>query len=47
MTSASKDRQEIERQMYDDVLETDRFPEILYEWRGAATGKRRPLLGEH
>jgi polyisoprenoid-binding protein YceI len=26
-----KDRQEIHRQMYDEVLETDRFPEITYE----------------
>jgi len=28
---SEKDRREIHRQMYDEVLETDRFPEILYE----------------
>jgi len=26
-----KDRQDIHRRMYDEVLETDRFPEIVYE----------------
>ncbi|MFZ3263371.1 MAG: YceI family protein [Terriglobales bacterium] len=35
---SEKDRLEIERQIYNDVLETDRFPMILYEWSGAATG---------
>lgn len=34
-----KDRQEIHRQMYDEVLETDRFPEITYECsRASASG---------
>jgi polyisoprenoid-binding protein YceI len=28
---SEKDRREIRRQMYDEVLEIDRFPEILYE----------------
>ena len=28
---SSKDRREMERQMRDDVLETDRFPEIVYD----------------
>jgi polyisoprenoid-binding protein YceI len=28
---SKKDRQEIERQMHDDVLEADGFPEIIYE----------------
>ena len=28
---SDKDRQEIERKMYQEVLETDGFPEIVYE----------------
>ena len=43
---SDKDRQEINHRMHTEVLETDRFPEIVYEcsqcrrqWR------RRPLLG--
>jgi polyisoprenoid-binding protein YceI len=28
---SAKDRQEIERRMHDEVLETDGFPEIIYE----------------
>lgn len=28
---SKKDRREIERQMHDDVLEIDRYPEIIYE----------------
>ena len=36
---SEKDRREIHRQMYSEVLETDRFPEILYECSQAtATG---------
>ncbi|MGA3194090.1 MAG: YceI family protein [Terriglobales bacterium] len=35
---SEKDRQEIERQMHNDVLETDRFPTILFEWSGTASG---------
>lgn len=31
---SDKDRKEIERQMHNDVLETDRFAAILYEWSG-------------
>ena len=29
-----RDRQEIERTMHNDVLETSRFSEIVYEWAG-------------
>jgi polyisoprenoid-binding protein YceI len=35
---SAKDRAEIERQMRNDVLETDRFPTILFEWAGDAAG---------
>ena len=28
---SDKDRREMQRQMYEEVLETDRYPEILYE----------------
>jgi polyisoprenoid-binding protein YceI len=34
---SSKDRQEIERVMRDEVLETDRFPEITYDCPSATT----------
>ncbi len=35
---SQKDRLEIERQMYNDVLEKIDSLMILYEWSGAATG---------
>jgi polyisoprenoid-binding protein YceI len=34
---SSKDRQEIERKMHDEVLETEGFPEIIYECPRAST----------
>lgn len=36
---SDKDRKEIEKKMYEEVLETDRYPEILYECdRASASG---------
>ena len=36
---SDKDRREMQRQMYEEVLETDRYPEILYECSSvSATG---------
>ncbi len=34
---SKKDRQEIERRMHDEVLETDSFPEIVYECSHASS----------
>jgi polyisoprenoid-binding protein YceI len=36
---SEKDRREIERQMREDVLETGRFPEIVFETTGASIEK--------
>jgi polyisoprenoid-binding protein YceI len=36
---SGKDRREIERIMHQEVLETERFPEILYEAAGIAVAK--------
>jgi polyisoprenoid-binding protein YceI len=37
---STKDRQEIERRMHDEVLETDSYPEIIYESSNASSVKK-------
>jgi polyisoprenoid-binding protein YceI len=41
---SGKDRREIERLMHQDVLETEKFPEILYEAVGIAVSKMGDTL---
>jgi polyisoprenoid-binding protein YceI len=36
---SDKDRREIERQMYEDVLEVSKYPEIVYECTGLSASK--------
>lgn len=41
---SEKDRQDIERQMYENVLETAEFPQILYEWSASQVKGNGELL---